>query len=105
MNSRVATAGLLLVGLMLSACGTGDTPLQPVGSSDLAAAVAERLEPEIGYLPDVTCTESLPAVVGASVTCDVDSPAGIIPATVTVSEVDKEEGTVTFDVLVDTATP
>ena len=95
----------LAAALILPACGSGEREVQPVGTEDLAEAVAERVGAEIGYGPEVVCPDELPAEVGASVTCDLTTPTGSLAATVTVTEVDTETGTVLFDVLVDAPTP
>lgn len=105
MKSRVMASGTLAAALLLAACGAEPLEVQPVAAEDLAAEVAERVAQEIGYEPEVSCPEDLPAEVDATVTCDLTAPTSTIPATVTVTAVDEETGTVTFDVHVDAPTP
>ena len=72
-----------------------------VASSDVAGAVADQVEGQIGARPDVDCPDDLEATVGATARCTltvagVDGEYGV---TVTVTGIEDEQAS--FDIEVD----
>jgi hypothetical protein len=89
--ARLAAVGALVVGL--SACG-GALPAE-----DVADAVADVFESDLGFRPDLTCPDDLAAEVGATVRCTAGVDGETYGATVAVTSVDGD-GTA-FEVQVD----
>jgi Domain of unknown function (DUF4333) len=90
------TLGAVAVLLGLAGCGS------EVAARDVAAAVADAVEPRLGARPDVACPDGVPAEVGERTRCTLTGGGldGRYGVTVTVATVD--DGRASFDVAVDT---
>jgi hypothetical protein len=88
--------GAVAVLLALTGCGS------QVTARDVAAAVADAVQPRLGARPDVSCPHDVPAEVGARTRCTLTGAGldGRYGVTVTVATV--ENGRARFDVAVDT---
>ncbi|GGA62077.1 hypothetical protein GCM10011490_10580 [Pseudoclavibacter endophyticus] len=70
-----------------------------VPASDVESQAAAALEPQLGYAPEISCPDSLPAEVGHTMVCELTDDTGAThDATITVTEVDGTD--VNFDVSV-----
>jgi hypothetical protein len=90
------TAVLVPVLVLAAACGAGT-----VDKDDVAGAVADQVENQVGSRPKVTCPDDLEAKVGATTRCTltlegVDGQYGV---TATVTKVQDDQAN--FDVQVD----
>ncbi|MDJ1369897.1 DUF4333 domain-containing protein [Gulosibacter molinativorax] len=65
-------AALAVVGLALAGCSSTLT----VSESDVEAQAASSLEGQLGFAPEIDCTEGLPGEVGAEITCDLFDQSG-----------------------------
>ncbi|WP_159942104.1 MULTISPECIES: DUF4333 domain-containing protein [unclassified Nocardiopsis] len=74
--------------------------VESVLADEIADQAAAALEEEVGQaLDDLTCDESLPAEVGASIRCELTAGGQVYGVTVTTTSVDGAD--VNFDVQVD----
>ena len=90
-----AVVGVVVL-LMLAGCGAGT-----VSRGDVASAVADQVEAQVGDRPHVRCPDDLVAKVGATTRCTltlagVDGEYGV---TATVTKVDDDQAH--FDIQVD----
>jgi hypothetical protein len=102
-TARAARWAPLVLGAVLLAGCSGARTVEPVAPDVVAEQIADALEKEVGVRPAVTCSEELPAEVGADVVCDLTTasdPETIYPVTATVTSVDNDTGEVKFDVAV-----
>ena len=95
MTVRLVAVPVLLVAL--TACA------DPLPAGNVAAAVADAFEGELGFRPDVSCPDDLEAEVGAETRCTAAADGATYGATVTVTAVDDDGAE--FDVQVDRSRP
>ena len=90
---------LLALPLVVSLAGCGSAV---VDAKDVAAAVADSVQPRLGSRPDVTCPHDVDAEVGARTRCTLTGAGldGSYGVTVTVASVADDHAR--FDVEVDT---
>ena len=89
---RVLFAAPLIV-LGMASCGAGT-----LSASTIEEGAEDALEEQVGFRPDVTCPEEIPAEVGAETECTLtagEDPAEY-PVSVRVSSVDGD--TANFDI-------
>ena len=96
MPRRPAVLAGAAVLLALAGCGAGT-----VSRADVAAAVADQVESQVGNRPQVRCPDDLVAKVGARTRCTLtlEGVEGQYGVTATVTEVDDHEAH--FDIQVD----
>jgi hypothetical protein len=93
----IRRAAVVLPVLLLAAgCGAGT-----VAKGDVAAAVADQVETQVGSRPTVSCPEDLEAKVGATTRCTLtlEGADGRYGVTAKVTKVDGDQAT--FDIQVD----
>jgi hypothetical protein len=87
----------VLPALFLAAgCGTGT-----VAKGDVAKAVAEQVQAQVGSRPQVRCPDDLAAKVGATARCTLtlEGVDGVYGVTATVTKVEGDQAN--FDIQVD----
>ena len=89
MRSRILslTVGAAAVAVLLSGCNFSFTPQIPVvAGSDVAVAVEDKLEQDVGTRPEVDCgDDDVPLEVGTSLTCVLTDPGTDLEYDVVVS--------------------
>ena len=94
--SRGAGAGrAAVVGLLACLAGCAS----PLPAERVAGAVADALEAQLGFRPEVRCPDDVEAEVGAKARCTAAVDGETYGATVTVTAVDGDEAA--FDVRID----
>lgn len=99
-QARAALFGIVIVaGLALTGCTFSASTSVSVPASEVESQAASALEPQLGFLPEVSCPEDLPATLDHTMACElVDQDGTTYVATITVTAVDGTD--VDFDVTV-----
>jgi hypothetical protein len=109
-RTGIGPSGAVVVALTLAACGGDDpapaapTTAQPVPSyppDRVAERAEDALAEQIGTRPAVTCTDDLPAEVGAEIRCTLTAGDDPTRYGVTLTVTAVEDDDVRFDVEVD----
>ncbi len=90
---------LIIIGATLNGYSlTGASPVKP---GVVASTITAKLENKIKQKPNVLCSQTLPAKVGASIRCVASLPSDGIPYGVTVTVYSISNNVVSYNFVVD----
>lgn len=104
--ARSAAAIALAVFALAGCSGEVSVGGNSVSQSELEQLISDKLEEEVGQKPDnIDCPDGLDAKVGAKQTCTLTAGEDSLSVSVVATKVNKETGTVSFDIEVEGADP